>query len=122
MPALRLSRYEYASVEVDSEGRKFLDVPDPITKRNFGDDQFFTVGEDATLFQLSWKAYRSAHDPEQDVRPSGFFWVVGEANDVVDAAATLQAGKSYRVPSVESLFGEVLVPPPFFSQGSEVVA
>ena len=121
MPAVRLSRYEFAASEVDEFGRKFLDVPDPIPRRTFVDDDLPKVGQGDDLFTLAWTAYRSALDREQDVRPSGFFWVVAQANDIVDAAAPLAVGSRLRVHSVETLFGEILVPPPFFDQGDEEV-
>lgn len=116
MPPLRLSRYEFASVEKDECGRPFLDFPEPIRIRSRRDDGRPLVGEGESLFTLAWKAYRSMLNYEQDVRPSGFFWVIGEANTILDAAAPLKTGVRFRVPSVETLDTEILVPPPFFGR------
>lgn len=119
MPAPRLSRYEFAPVEVDEQGRPFLDVPEPPARVSRNDDSRPIVGEGDDLFTVAWRAYKAMLDPEQDVRPTGFFWVVAQFNDVLDAAAPLAQGRRLRVPSVEALNSEVLVPPRFFAVDEE---
>lgn len=115
MPAVRLSRYQFAAVHVDECGRKFLDVPDPISRRNRRTDITVIVGEGDSLFALAWRAFREMLDREQDIRPSGFYWVIGQINAVVDPTEPLPIGKSIRIPSVDVLNGEILAPPRFFS-------
>ena len=116
MPALRLSRYEFAAVEKDDCGRPFLDFPRPLTIGSRSDDGRPQVGEGDSLFTLAWKAWRDTLDYEQDVRPSGFFWVIGELNVILDAAAPLKVGQRLRVPSTSTLDTEILAPPPFFER------
>ena len=113
MPALRLSRYEYAAIETDEQGRPFLDFPAPLSIGSRRDDGRPQVGEGDSLFTLAWNML----DYEQDVRPSGFFWVIGELNAILDAAAPLKVGQRLRVPSVSTLDTEILVQPAFFERG-----
>lgn len=114
MPAVRLSRYAFANAFVDELGRVFLDVPDPISKGVLcrGASRR-TVLESDTLWTIAWAAYESLLDREQDIRPTGFFDVIGDANDVVDPIAPLPAGRTFFVPTIEVLLGDVRVRPPF---------
>ena len=126
MPAVRLSRYEFAPVERDECARTYLDVPDPLPRQQYGDDKRVLVAEGDTLHRIAWDSYKAMLDrsPDQDVGPSRFFWVVGELNDRVDLedhARLLDAhGTFFRVPSVATLQGEFLVPPRFYSTSREV--
>lgn len=120
MPALPLSRYEFAEVHQDELGRTFLDVPDPISKRLDRDDFRTIIGQGDTLGSLAWKFYKATLDRRLDVRAVNFFWVVAEFNDVVDATEALPIAKTFRAPSLQRLQGEITVPPQFFS-ANEVV-
>ncbi len=115
MPALPLSRYEFASVEEDECGRTFLDVPDPISKRVDRDDLRTVIGKGDEVGSLAWKFYKATLDPRLDVRPSSFFWVVAQFNDVVDVTEELPIGRIFRAPSLQRLVSEITVAPPFFS-------
>lgn len=119
MPAVPLSRYEFVQVEQDDEGRTFLQVPDPLPTRSFVDDQIHIVGEGETLFSIAWNAYKELLDEEKDIRPSGFWWVIADINGIVDATEPLQVGSRLRIPSVDTLLGELLVPPQFFTRNRE---
>ena len=128
MPAARLSRYEFAPTEVDSCQRKFLDVPDPIPRVTRQSDLKLTTGEGDTLFGVAWKAYRKILNREQDIRPSGFWDVVAQVNNLIDARRVflegtllVEPGTVLRVPNIENLIGEIRVPPLFFDTGNEVV-
>lgn len=114
MAAVRVSRYEFASPYRDEQGRIFLDVPDPLPKSVLlrGASRRVVVESD-TLWSIAWAAYESLLDREQDIRPTSFFDVVGDANDIVDPTALLPAGATFFVPSIEVLLGDVRVPPPF---------
>lgn len=120
MPAVRLSRYEFADVHEDACGRKFLDVPDPIPRRVRRDDRRTIAGEGDTVFAVAWRAFRATLDREQDVRPSGFYWVIAQVNGIVGLAGviTVEKGATLRVPSVENLLGEVLVAPAFYARNT----
>ena len=120
MPALPLSRYEFASVHEDECGRTFLDVPDPISRRVDRDDLRKTIGSGDELGSLAWNLYKATLDPRLDVRPSSFFWVIGEFNDVVDATEDLPVGKIFRAPSLQRLVSEITVAPPFFSDNESI--
>ena len=120
MPAVRLSRYEYAPVHQDEHGRLFLDVPDPIPRRNRNDDTRAIIGHGDTLYALAWRAYRETLDREQDIRPTGFFWVIAQLNDVVDATVDPEAGTVFSIPSVQSLVGEILAPPKFYDRNEDL--
>lgn len=115
MPAVRLSRYEFAPVEEDDHGRTYLDVPDPLPRRVRSDDLRFVVGDSDNLWSVAWRAYEALLDREQDIGPSRFFWVIGEINDIVDGRAPIPAGTVLRIPSIRSLTEEILVPPRFFT-------
>ena len=128
MPATRLSRYEFAAVEVDSCGRTFLDVPDPISRSVRSSDLRGISGETDTLFGFAWKAYRDLLDREQDIRPTSFWDVIAQMNNLIDAVPvyeegrlTLVPGTDLRVPSIEVLLGEIRVPPPFYDPQVEDV-
>lgn len=119
MPPCRLSRYEYAPVELDADGRPFLDVPVPVPKSILlRGAARVVVGEGDTLWTIAWRYYKDLLDRSQDVRPTSFFDVIGQANDVVDAFAPLELGRTFFVPSVEVLLGEVRVPPTFYRRSS----
>jgi len=124
VPAVRLSRYEYAPVEQDECGRLFLDVPDPIARTSRLDDARILTGEGDTIFALAWRAYESTLDREQDIRPTGFYWVIAQMNDFVDLDQVLSIPNAsrVRVPSVQTLVGDILVPPRFFESDKLIVA
>ena len=111
MPGLRWTRYEFATPYRDEDGRLFLDVPDPVKVESRSDDGRVQVASGDTLWTIAWRAYRSLLDPEQDVRPSGFWWVIAEANGIVDPTDDLVPGTWLVVPSVEALVGEILTGP-----------
>jgi len=114
MPALRQTRYEYATVHEDECGRTFLDVPAPIKRVKIDDDERVTPGAGTTLFTLAWLAYETMLDRETDIRPSGYWWAIALDNDILDPTQPLPAVELV-IPSVESVEDELLVPPPFFS-------
>lgn len=116
MAAVRLSRYEFASIETDACGRRFLDVPDPISKIPDLDDIRHIVGEGDTLFSIAWKYYRSMLDRESDIGPSRFYWVIAQANSIVDVTEKLRPGLELIIPSVARLESEILAPPRFFDR------
>lgn len=116
MPAVRLSRYEFAPIHEDACGRRFLDVPDPVSRRPSLDDIRHIVGEGDTLFTIAWRYYRSLLDRESDIGPSRFFWVIAQANSIVDVTAKLKPGRELRIPSVANLETEILAPPRFFDR------
>lgn len=119
VPAVRYSRYEFAPVHQDELGRTFLDVPDPLPKRVRRDDIRVVSGAGDTLHSMAWRAYKSLLDTsEQDVGPSRFYWVVGENNGIVNPTKELPLGSLVRIPSLESLVGEILVAPRFFARNS----
>lgn len=120
MPALKLSRYEFATPHTDEDGNTFLDVPDPISKRSDADDFRMTIGSGDTLHSLAWKLYKATLNKKRDVRAVNFYWVIAEFNDVVDATEDLPLGATFRAPSLARLVGEITVPPPFYSR-NEVV-
>lgn len=107
------SRYEFAEQHQDEDGNKFLDVPEPITRTTFRDDARAQVGDGTTLHGIAWSAYRAMlnTDRGQDIRPSGFWWVIAELNDQVDPLQPLPFGDLFRVPGIESLVSEILVRP-----------
>jgi hypothetical protein len=117
MPAVRLSRYEYAAVHRDPEGRTYLDVPHPPSKATLlrGANRKIAVQGD-TLWTLAWKAYRSILDRSNDqgVRPTGFWWIIGLANDIVDPFEEITEGTAIFIPTLEVIYGDVLVPPAFY--------
>jgi hypothetical protein len=114
MPAVRLSRYEFANVFKDEKGRLFLDVPDPTSKDVLlrGASRRAARAVD-TLWSLAWAEYQALLDREQDIRPTSFFDVVGLANDIVDPVAPIADGKVVLLPSAEVILGDVRIPPPF---------
>jgi len=120
VPGTRNSRYEFANLHQDSDGNFFLDVPAPVTRAAFPDDAQVMVGEGDTLHSIAWQAYKRMLQrgtlADVDVGPSRFFWVIGQINGIVDATAKLANGTILRVPSVQTLVGEILVPPPFSSR------
>ncbi len=128
VPAARLSRYEFAPIEVDTCGRVFLDVPDPIPRVVRPSDLRAMPGQGDTLFGVAWKAYRDLLDREQDIRPTSFWDVIAQVNNLIDARPilvngdlTLEPGKVLRVPNIENLTSEIRVPPAFFETGTVVV-
>lgn len=116
MPPVRLSRYEFSSIHKDECDRLFAHAPDPIPKVISPDDAVIIAGEGDTLFTIAFRAYLSLLDRESDIRPSGFYWVVAEANNILDPMAKITPGTRIRVPSIPFLQTEVLAPPPFFGQ------
>lgn len=119
MAARRWSRYEFAQPHEDEDGNLFLDVPEPISMERRPGERRHTVGEGDTLWTLSWRAFKEMLDPgEEDVRPSGFWTVIAELNDVVDPLESLPNGKVMRVPGVEGLL-DVLAPPRFYQSSTE---
>ena len=120
MPALPLSRYEFASVHQDEQGRTFLDVPDPISRRPDRNDGRVTLGEGDSLESLAWSSYLPTLDRNLDIRPSGFFWVIGQFNDVVDATERLPTARTFRIPGIQRLSSEITASPQFYSP-NEVV-
>lgn len=114
MPAPKLSRYEFSPVEQDSAGRFYLGVPDPKPKGVLvrGASPHKVVASD-TLHSLAWVAYQDLLNPEQDVRPTSFFDVIGRANSVVDPTQPLPVGSIFQIPTVEVLLGDDRVPPAF---------
>jgi len=124
VPALTLSRYEFAPVEVDACNRTFLDVPDPIRRVTRPSDLRAVAGDTDTLFGFAWRAYEDLNDPEQDIRPTSFWDVIAQINNLIDPLPlyddqdlTVPSGTVLRIPDVDALIGEIRVPPPFF-QGS----
>ena len=120
MPAVSMSRYEFSPTEVDDLGRKFLDVQFGWTRERFPDDSNPVVAQGDTLFSFSWLAYEEALDPEEDVRPSGWWWVLAYLNDIVDALVPLGLGSRVRVPELEDLTGTILEPPQFRNNPSGI--
>jgi len=120
MPATQLSRYEFAPVETDDDGNVFLDVPDPIKKVVRADDLRTVVTEGDTLHTLAWRAYKALKDTEKDIRPTAFFDVIAQANDIVDAVEKLENGSRLRIPSAATVIGEIRTPPAFFSRSRVV--
>ncbi len=119
MAVVTWSRYEYAPVHQDADGNLFLDVPDPVDPGPRIDDDRKLVAEGDTLWTLAWRKYRAVLDREQDVRPSGFWWVIAEVNKVVDPFEPLTPGTYVMLPSVEALFGEILTPPDYYERNRE---
>lgn len=116
MPPVKFSRYEFADVHEDEEGRLFLDFPEPVSRRRRGDDQSYVIGQGEDLWSVAWRQFRDSLDPQIDLRPSGFWWVVAELNDVVDPInEPPDLGARLRAPSLETLFSRILTPPQFFS-------
>lgn len=115
MPAVRLSRYEFAPVQTDENGRTFLDVPEPVKLSVRFDDIRHTVSVGDTLFNLAYRYYLPMlnTNPNEDVRPSGFWWVIAEANGIVDPTDDLKIGTELRIPGLRTLENEILAPPPF---------
>lgn len=109
---VRLSRYEFANTFVDEKGRKYLDVPDPISKAILRRGASLrTVQESDTLWSLAWLAYEPLLDTEQDIRPTSFFDVIGDANDIVNPLAPLPTKSTFYLPTIEVLQGDVRVRP-----------
>jgi len=99
----------------------FLDVPDPIARVVRSTDIRGIAGETDSPFTLSWKAYRELLDREQDIRPTGFWDVIAQVNNLIDAVPVLESGTVniepgtvVRIPNIEALMGEIRVPPLFF--------
>lgn len=122
MAVLSYSRYEFTTPHEDDEGRMFLAVPDPISKEPNDDENQVIVGEGDDLFTIAWRAYMEMLNTEIDLRPTGFFWVIAQMNDIVDAAAPLEVGSTLRVPGIETLQGEILDAPVGFTTSSEVIS
>ena len=120
MPAVTQSRYEFSPTEVDECGRKFLDVQFGWTRERFPDDARPIVGEGDTFFSFSWLGYRATLDPELDIRPSGFWWLLAYLNDVINPLNPLELGRRIRVPGVEDLTGTLLAPPQFRNNPSGI--
>lgn len=124
MAAVHLGRYEFALVEVDECGRKFLQVPEPISRRQFPGDERRLTREGDTFFNISAREYQELLDPAPDVRPEGFWWVLAELNGESIVSETwldlletrLPIAKRIRTPAVEDLLAEILVSPPFFER------
>ncbi len=115
MPAVRLSRYEFAPVETDECDRIFLDVPPPPTKEVLlRNPDRVVVGEGDTVFTIAWRVYTDLLDREQDIRPTSFYDVICHANDIVDPTEPLEIGRILFIPSIQTIVGDVRVPPPFF--------
>lgn len=113
VPGLRFSRLEFATPHQDEDGNLFLDVPDPIARRPSRRDKRVPVGTGDDLHKVAARAFRAMLDPEQDVGPSRFFWVIAQLNDVVDVTLPLAEGDRLRVVSIQTLTGEILVRPAF---------
>lgn len=127
MAATRLSRYEFAPVEVDDQNRTFLDVPNPIPRVLRSDDLRTITGEGETLRHVAWRAYRDLNDPdEEDLRPTSFWDVIAEVNLLIDAVPVLEGdtkiptGTVLRIPNTENLLGEIRVPPAFYERSTVV--
>lgn len=119
MPPVRLTRNEFAPIEQDEDGNTFVDVPVPVSKSALlRGAQAVTVVEGDTLWSIAWAAYQKLQDPEQDLRPTSFYDVIAEANDIVDVLAPLKVGSTIFVPTPEVIFGEVRVPPPFYRRNT----
>lgn len=118
MGVVRLSRYEFADVHQDAQGHVFLDVVPPVPKSVILRGAAQKVLRDGdTLWSLAWLAYQQILDREQDIRPTSFFDVIADANDVVNPIAPLstylQPKQSvFFLPTLEVLLGDVRVPPP----------
>ncbi len=118
MPVVSGSRYQFVGVHTDERGRLFGDVPDPATKRKFPDDAVVTIGEGDTLHQLAWARFRAKLDPAKDIRPTTWWYLIGEINGVTDPLQPLPAGEVFRLPSVEVLDGVYLIAPRFFRRNT----
>ena len=113
MPVVAGSRYQYSDVHTDELGRLFGDVPAPATKRKFPDDVGVTIGEGDTLHKLAWSRFLSKLDPSKDIRPTTWWYLIGEINGVIDPLQPLPTGEVFRLPSVEVLDG--------VSEGDQVI-
>lgn len=112
MTAQRFTRYEYASVERTPEGETFLDEPYPTPKAILLRDATpHVVREGETIWSLAWAQYEKILDREQDIRPTAYDFAIAWANDIVDPLEPLTPGSTIYLPSIETLFGEVLAPP-----------
>lgn len=113
MPLVRFSRYEFCDVHTDDKGRIFLDVVPPVPKNILlRGAARRTVQDGDTLWSLAWLGYQHILDREQDIRPTSLFDVVADANDVVDPLAPLPVGTIFFLPTLETVYGDVRVPPP----------
>lgn len=117
MPATRGSRYEYVAVYQDPQGRLYTDVPTPMDKTVLlRDASRYIAKAGDTPWSIAWKFYKATLDREQDFRPTSFFDVICQANDILDPFARIVEGKIILVPRLEVIQGEIRVPPPFFSR------
>lgn len=116
MPATRLSRYEYASIHQDECSRLYLDVPEPVVlKRSKNEDILYFVSQAESLHNLAFRFYKDmlVTNPLREIRPSRFYWVIAQANDIIDPTAELEAGTQLLIPGLGVLNEEILSPPPY---------
>jgi len=116
MAKVKLSRYEYEPVHKDRHGKLYLTAPIPIKRHLVDFDQVYITGVGETVHSISWKFFQAFKDIEFDVRPSGFFWAIAYANEIVDVTTPIPEGTSVIIPSTLSIQSSWLSPPPFLKR------
>lgn len=97
-PTDKLSRYRNAPVATDEGGRSWIYKRPRITEKDYPDNVTHSAiqGEDCTLL-----AYQYLNDER-------LWWVIADFNDVFNPLATFQGGEKIRIPSVRTLYAEIL--------------
>jgi hypothetical protein len=106
MPPQPGSRYVFSLAVRDEEGREHLTEREPFRFRELADTREHVVVQGDTLFHLAGKYFAPLP------RACGFWWVIADFNDVVDATLELEIGRRIFIPSVRTLTEVILARPP----------
>lgn len=96
--AEKISRYRNAQVAADARGQSWITKRPRITEKDFPDNVLHVAvqGEDCTLLAFQYL------DDER------LWWVIADFNDVFNPLYTFQGGERIRIPSIRTLYGEIL--------------
>jgi hypothetical protein len=106
MPPRAGSRHSQCIAYRDEEGRTLLTEREPYRFHDHGDTRVHTAAQGDTLFSLAGRYF------EPLPRACGFWWVIADFNDVVDATLELEIGRRIFIPSVRTLTEVILARPP----------
>ncbi len=100
----RISRYRFAPVNWDTDGRAYFGARPAFGYRELPDNRVVVVTQGDTLWGLAARLFAGTS------RPSGLWWVIADfqPDPIRDPTIVLEAGRTLFVPSVRTLQSVIL--------------